>query len=74
MNNVEGKRCAPQNILWLGGRVDYGSGLENRRGLKTPVGSNPTLASIFDWRRSFSEGSNSFDSSFGLEHINPQEG
>ena len=30
--------------LWRGGRVVYGSGLENQRGCKPTVGSNPTLS------------------------------
>ncbi len=30
--------------LWRGGRVVYGSGLENQRGCKFTVGSNPTLS------------------------------
>ena len=29
---------------WRGGRVVYGSGLENQRGCKFTVGSNPTLS------------------------------
>ena len=29
---------------WRGGRVVYGSGLENQRGRKFTVGSNPTLS------------------------------
>ena len=32
--------------LWRGGRVVYGSGLENQRGRKLTVGSNPTLSAI----------------------------
>ena len=31
-------------VTWRGGRVVYGSGLENQRGRKFTVGSNPTLS------------------------------
>ena len=32
------------DLPWRGGRVVYGSGLENQRGCKPTVGSNPTLS------------------------------
>ena len=32
--------------LWRGGRVVYGSGLENQRGCKPTVGSNPTRSAL----------------------------
>lgn len=44
-----GGKTAPNGTnfeIWRGGRVDYCIGLENRRGPKTSVGSNPTLAAI----------------------------
>jgi hypothetical protein len=35
---------SPQNSTWRGGRVVYGSSLENWRGVILTVGSNPTLS------------------------------
>ena len=32
---------------WRGGRVVYGSGLENQRVCKGTVGSNPTLSVLY---------------------------
>lgn len=41
-----GRSKAPRRgswlLLWWGGRVVEGSGLENRRGVRVTVGSNPT--------------------------------
>jgi hypothetical protein len=34
----------PQSSTWRGGRVVYGSSLENWRGVILTVGSNPTLS------------------------------
>ena len=35
------------NLLWRGGRVVEGTGLENRQACKRFVGSNPTLSAKF---------------------------
>ncbi len=40
------KTCYAIQRQWRGGRVVYGSGLENRRACKGTVGSNPTLSAI----------------------------
>ena len=38
------------SLVWMGGRVVEGSGLENRRTCKRTVGSNPTpSATIFNY-------------------------
>ena len=34
------------SLLWMGGRAVLGTGLENRRGCKLTVGSNPTPSAI----------------------------
>ena len=36
--------CGTPGTLWRGGRVVYGSGLENQRVFTGTVGSNPTLS------------------------------
>ncbi len=49
-------RKPTESTAWRGGRVVYGSGLENRRTCEGTVGSNPTLSVLlkrlnpqFDW-------------------------
>ena len=37
-------RCLYDSVIWRGGRVVYGGGLENRWGVTAPGGSNPSLS------------------------------
>ncbi len=49
-------RVTPWLLVWRGGRVVYGSGLENRRGRKSTGGSNPSLSAKFSKINQFWEG------------------
>jgi hypothetical protein len=46
--NIEVVGSSPTGAVWNLGRVVYGSGLLNRRGLKSSGGSNPS-DSVKDW-------------------------